>query len=163
MSLGERLGTAGNAKIEFVRQRPKAGMNLFGKKGNDGKARVSRAFFVTCGQSSEQIRPTNLFVSLALRLHHYAASDVLAADNASSLESVRMNTSLSPPAPCVKLGDVRTVADKLGVSPRTVYRLADAGRMPQPLKLGSLVRWNLSQIDDWVDAGCPDCRKGAAR
>jgi excisionase family DNA binding protein len=92
-----------------------------------------------------------------------AASDVLAADNASSLESVRMNASLSPPAPCVKLGDVRTVADKLGVSPRTVYRLADAGRMPQPLKLGSLVRWNLSQIDDWVDAGCPDCRKGAAR
>ena len=43
----------------------------------------------------------------------------------------QMNASLSPPAPCVKLGAC-AVADKWGFS-RTVYRLADAGRMPQPL------------------------------
>ncbi len=86
----------------------------------------------------EQTRPDALasLVSLALRLH-YAASDVLAADNA-SLSGVCQNERFPLPAPCVKLGDVRTVADKPGVSPRTVYRLADAGRMPQPLKLGSL-------------------------
>ena len=35
-----------------------------------------------------------------------------------------------------KLLDVQAVAEMLGCSPRHVYRLSDAGRMPAPLKLG---------------------------
>ena len=62
-----------------------------------------------------------------------------------------------------KLGDVRAVAEKLDCSPRHVYRMADAGRMPSPLRLASLVRWDLEEIDRWIADGCPSTRKGAGR
>lgn len=60
----------------------------------------------------------------------------------------------------VSLLDVQAVAEMLGCSPRHVYRLSDAGRMPAPVKLGSLVRWSASAIGDWIDQGCPSYRKG---
>ena len=59
-----------------------------------------------------------------------------------------------------ELLDVRAVATLLDCSARHVYRLADAGRMPQPVKLGALVRWRRKDLSDWIDAGCPrGCRK----
>ena len=51
--------------------------------------------------------------------------------------------------------DVRAVAAMLGCSQRHVYRLADAGRLPSPVKLGALVRWRLTELHDWLEAGCP--------
>lgn len=62
-----------------------------------------------------------------------------------------------------RLGDVQTVANKLHCSSRHVYRLADSGRMLAPIRLGALVRWDLDEIDRWIAAGCPPCRKGAGR
>ena len=61
--------------------------------------------------------------------------------------------------------DVEQVAALLHCSPRTVYRLADAGKMPRPLKLGALVRWRRDQVLAWINAGCPTCRamKSVAR
>jgi len=59
----------------------------------------------------------------------------------------------------VALLDVKRVANLLGCSPRTVYRLSDAGRMPRPCKLGSLVRWSQSAIQEWITNGCPSCRR----
>jgi excisionase family DNA binding protein len=59
-----------------------------------------------------------------------------------------------------RLGDVKAVAEKLDCSQRHVYRMADGGRMPAPLRLGSLVRWDLDAIDRWISDGCPTCRKG---
>lgn len=56
--------------------------------------------------------------------------------------------------------DVRAVAALLGCSTRHVYRLADAGRMPAPVKLGALVRWSAAEIAAWIGEGCPPCRKG---
>ena len=56
--------------------------------------------------------------------------------------------------------DVRQVAMLLGCSARYVYRLADAGKMPRPVKLGSLVRWNRQSVEEWIAEGCPSCRKG---
>jgi excisionase family DNA binding protein len=63
-----------------------------------------------------------------------------------------------------KLGDVKAVAEKCDCSPRHVYRLCDAGRMPAPRKLGSLVRWDLEEIDRWIADGCRPVRqvKGGA-
>ncbi len=58
------------------------------------------------------------------------------------------------------LGDVKAVAEKLDCSPRHVYRLADAAKMPPPIRLGSLVRWDLDAIDAWIAAGCPSCERG---
>ncbi len=59
-----------------------------------------------------------------------------------------------------RLGDVQVVAGKLGgCSTRHVYRLADAGKMPAPIKLGNLVRWDLEVLDAWIEGGCKPIRQ----
>lgn len=55
------------------------------------------------------------------------------------------------------------VAALLGCSTRHVRRLADSGRIPQPVKFGALLRWIKTDIDQWIAAGCPNCRKGGAK
>ena len=74
-----------------------------------------------------------------------------------------MSATLSPAAAAPQLLDVQAVADMLGCSPRHVYRLSDAGRMPGPVKLGSLVRWSAASIREWIDAGCPRVERRAGR
>ena len=61
--------------------------------------------------------------------------------------------------------DVQTVGEMLRCSSRHIYRLADSGRMPPPVRLGSLVRWHRAAVLDWCAAGCPMVRtiKGGAR
>jgi excisionase family DNA binding protein len=54
--------------------------------------------------------------------------------------------------------DVRAVAALLGCSTRHVYRLADARRMPPPVRLGALVRWPRQVVEAWISAGCKSCR-----
>ena len=54
--------------------------------------------------------------------------------------------------------DVQAVAAKLGCSPRTVYRLTNAGKLPPPVRLGSLVRWRAAEIRRWIDDGCRPVR-----
>jgi excisionase family DNA binding protein len=51
--------------------------------------------------------------------------------------------------------DVKTVARLLSCSSRHVWRMADSGDMPRPVKLGSLCRWSRQSIDDWISKGCP--------
>ncbi|QDU72616.1 helix-turn-helix transcriptional regulator [Mucisphaera calidilacus] len=50
---------------------------------------------------------------------------------------------------------INQVARLLNCSTRTVYRLNDAGRMPRPVRLGALVRWNRGEIEQWIADGCP--------
>lgn len=59
--------------------------------------------------------------------------------------------------------DVAEVGRLLTCSQAHVRRLADAGRMPRPVKLGTLVRWKRAEIEQWLAAGCPDARRGALR
>lgn len=61
------------------------------------------------------------------------------------------------------LMDVCSVADMLSCSERTVYRLADAGKMPAPLRVGRLVRWSSKALCDWIADGCPVVRVARAR
>ncbi len=56
--------------------------------------------------------------------------------------------------------NVQAVADLLNCSSRHIYRLADMGRMPRPVKLGALIRWSRTAIMDWIDQGCPNSRGG---
>lgn len=56
---------------------------------------------------------------------------------------------------------VHQVAQILNCSVRHVYRLADAGQMPRPVRLGALVRWNRTVIDAWITSGCPVPKKCA--
>jgi len=62
----------------------------------------------------------------------------------------------------VELLNVNEVADILGISPRTVYRLADQEQMPRPVRLGALVRWHRPTLHEWLDQGCPNPAKGGA-
>ncbi len=74
-----------------------------------------------------------------------------------------MSAITTPADDSATLLDVRAVAAMLGCSTRHVYRLADAAKMPSPVKLGSLVRWSRAAIEKWVAEGCPSVRKGAGR
>jgi excisionase family DNA binding protein len=58
---------------------------------------------------------------------------------------------------------VAEVASILRCSPKTVYRLADSGKMPAPCRLGALVRWSRAAIEAWIAQGCPAHRKLAGR
>ena len=42
-----------------------------------------------------------------------------------------------------------------GVGERTVWRWADSGRMPRPLRVGGRRLWRRHEIQRWVEAGCP--------
>jgi len=84
---------------------------------------------------------------------------VLAAAVAKTIGSPSMSTTATV-SDASKLLDVRGVGELLNCSPRHVYRLADSGRMPAPVKLGSLVRWNKASIDEWISTGCKPVRAG---
>lgn len=56
------------------------------------------------------------------------------------------------------LTDVEGVAEMLFVSSRHVRRMADAGRMPPPIRLGGSLRWPIRLIEDWIADGCPNCK-----
>ncbi len=43
----------------------------------------------------------------------------------------------------------------LNCSARSIYRLAEAGRIPRPVRLGGLRRWHRPMVERWLDAGCP--------
>ena len=71
-----------------------------------------------------------------------------------------MTAAISPPADApAPLLDVRSVAALLDCSPRHVYRLSDAGRMPAPVRLGALVRWRRADLDAWLSGGCRAVRQ----
>lgn len=56
------------------------------------------------------------------------------------------------------MGDVKAVAAKYGVDPRSVSRWADTGLIPYGAKLSAARRWNLAEIDGHIAAGCPRVR-----
>ena len=61
-----------------------------------------------------------------------------------------------------ELLSVRGVAKLLGCSERHAFRLASAGRMPAPRKLGALTRWSRAELQQWIEGGCKPIEGGAA-
>ncbi|MHC4961724.1 MAG: helix-turn-helix transcriptional regulator [Planctomycetota bacterium] len=55
---------------------------------------------------------------------------------------------------------IRDIATLLDCSTRHVYRLVDTQRIPQPIKLGAMLRWIKTDIEHWIASGCPHCKKG---
>jgi excisionase family DNA binding protein len=49
---------------------------------------------------------------------------------------------------------VGAVARLIGCSQRTVYRLAEEERMPAPVRINSMVRFDRSKIEEWIRKGC---------
>ncbi len=58
---------------------------------------------------------------------------------------------------------VGDVAEKFNCSARHVYRLVKRKRMPAPVKIGTLNRWSLTTIENWVADGCPAVKELATR
>lgn len=50
---------------------------------------------------------------------------------------------------------VETLAEMLDISPRSVWRRLSCGEMIEPVRIGTSVRWRLSDAEAWVAAGCP--------
>jgi len=47
------------------------------------------------------------------------------------------------------------VAEALGISRAHVWKLASAGRLPRPVRLGRAVRWARKDLEEWLAAGAP--------
>ena len=69
--------------------------------------------------------------------------------------SVNSEQQIEQPAPLIDVQSLHAMG--LG-SVRHIYRLADAGKMPRPLKLGALVRWRRAEIEEWIAGGCKPVR-----
>lgn len=50
---------------------------------------------------------------------------------------------------------VAELADLLGVSERHIHNLRTQGQLPEPVRLGRVVRWDASEIRAWITAGAP--------
>ncbi len=65
--------------------------------------------------------------------------------------------------------NVRDLAALCDCSVRHIHRLVDAQMCPKPVRIGTLIRFAARTGDpatgilDWLEAGCPDCRKAAAK
>lgn len=51
------------------------------------------------------------------------------------------------------------VAEILGISKRTLWRLRSSRKIPEPVRLGNVVRWDVDEIDNWIRLGCPAPKK----
>ena len=50
----------------------------------------------------------------------------------------------------------RDLAVLLDIGERTLWRLDSMGKLPKPIRIGSLKKWRRHEIEAWIDAGCPD-------
>ena len=107
-----------------------------------------------------------LFVDLLAKAIKQATAEPLAqlVSTLGSGATPPVTEAPKPAEPKSKLLDVNAVAALIGASSRTVRRLADWGRMPRPVSLGRMVRWQRSVIEKWIREGCPRVeRRGLGR
>jgi predicted DNA-binding transcriptional regulator AlpA len=52
----------------------------------------------------------------------------------------------------------KALAKILSLSPRSVWRLRSAQKVPRPVNVGASVRWVSTDIDKWISLGCPPQR-----
>jgi excisionase family DNA binding protein len=54
---------------------------------------------------------------------------------------------------------IKQLAERLQLSTRTIYRLAQEGTLPKPVKIGRANRWRREVLDDWLAEDCPRVAK----
>ena len=47
------------------------------------------------------------------------------------------------------------LARLMQISQRTLWRLASAGKLVQPIRIGGNTRWRLYEVEQWIADGCP--------
>lgn len=50
----------------------------------------------------------------------------------------------------------KEAARACGLSPASWHRLTSSRKNPAAVRIGGIVRWRRSDIEEWVVAGCPD-------
>ncbi|EMI58131.1 helix-turn-helix transcriptional regulator [Rhodopirellula sallentina] len=55
----------------------------------------------------------------------------------------------------------KQVGKRFACSERTIYRWADTGKMPPPVKIGGAVRFKIEAIDEWEADGFPHHRNAS--
>ena len=53
----------------------------------------------------------------------------------------------------------KDVAQMLKISVRHLHRIKSRGDIIQPVKIGKLTRWNLEQVEQWIQSGCQSPEK----
>lgn len=53
------------------------------------------------------------------------------------------------------LVDAREAAAICSMSRAAWYKHLSAGKIPRPVKIGSLARWRKDELAAWIAAGCP--------
>lgn len=72
------------------------------------------------------------------------------------------NHSLSSSTDPYQLIDLEELASLLCVGKRTIYRLKDEGKLPEPVKIRGSLRWRRVDIESWIAGGCKSKRRGIA-
>jgi excisionase family DNA binding protein len=54
------------------------------------------------------------------------------------------------------LADAEEAARVCSISESMLYKLNAAGKMPAPVRIGSLLRWKRRELLEWIEAGCPE-------
>ncbi len=49
----------------------------------------------------------------------------------------------------------KDVTQLIRAGERTVWRWSHSGAMPAPVRIGGAVRFRRSEIEAWIEAGCP--------
>ena len=57
----------------------------------------------------------------------------------------------------------RELAAILHVSQRHVWRMKAAAKLPKTVEIGDCVRWIQSDVEAWINLGCPSQRQFEAR
>ncbi len=58
----------------------------------------------------------------------------------------------------------QTIAERLSLSKRAIFRMRSAGLICSPVKVGAgAIRWRQSDIEQWIAWGCPDRKEFEAR
>ncbi len=82
--------------------------------------------------------------------------------NAAAVE--RSSSTNSRPMPLGRqLVKVEVLEWKYGADKRSIFRWADAGKIPFGVKLGSLRRWDLAEIDAHIAGGCKPVRTPSSK
>lgn len=50
---------------------------------------------------------------------------------------------------------VKEVAEMIGVSSRTVWRMRSSGELVPPIHVRGSIRWRRDEIERWIANGCP--------
>lgn len=83
-------------------------------------------------------------------LRHLSSSSV----NTESINASQPNS----PVTCQTL-TASQAAKFTGIGVRSWWRFVSSGRAPKPIYIGRSARWLKSAVSEWLQQGCPPCRR----